>query len=101
MADGQLLSLGPQNIHCIGRKAVFDENLIGEPLLMKPGRVDGFLNVKREIDDADKDVGYGGDDGGPPGEPRTRKSLPSLSTMVGVIAESGRLPGPMRWPGPG
>ena len=35
-----------------------------------------------------------------PGEPRTRKSLPSLSTMVGVIAESGRLPGPMALAGP-
>ena len=46
----QLVSFGPQKIHCIGRKAVFDENLIGEPLMVKPGRVDGFLNVKREID---------------------------------------------------
>ena len=30
----------------------------------------------------------------PPGEPVTRNGLPSLSTMVGVIDDSGRLPGP-------
>ena len=32
----------------------------------------------------------------PPGEPVTRNGLPSLSTMVGVIDDSGRLPGPGR-----
>ena len=32
---------------------------------------------------------------GPPGEPVTRTILPSLKTMVGVIEESGRLPGKM------
>ncbi len=30
----------------------------------------------------------------PPGEPVTRNGLPSLSTMVGVIDDSGRLFGP-------
>ncbi len=35
-----------------------------------------------------------------PGEPRTRKSLPSFRTMVGVIEESGRLPGPMEFAAP-
>ena len=30
----------------------------------------------------------------PPGEPVTRNGLPSLSTIVGVIDDSGRLPGP-------
>ena len=30
----------------------------------------------------------------PPGEPVTRNGLPSFSTMVGVIDDSGRLPGP-------
>jgi len=38
-------------------KGGLHENLIGEPLLMNRERIDGFLNVKREIDDADKDVG--------------------------------------------
>ena len=32
----------------------------------------------------------------PPGEPVTRNGLPSLSTMVGDIDDSGRLPGPGR-----
>ena len=32
----------------------------------------------------------------PPGEPVIRNGLPSLSTMVGVIDESGRFPGPGR-----
>ena len=36
----------------------------------------------------------------PPGEPRTRRSLPSFRTMVGVMAESGRLPGAMELAGP-
>jgi hypothetical protein len=30
----------------------------------------------------------------PPGEPVTRNGLPSLSTMVGVIEDSGLFPGP-------
>ena len=32
---------------------------------------------------------------GPPGLPVTRKGLPSFATMVGVIEDSGRLPGAM------
>ncbi len=32
---------------------------------------------------------------GPPGEPRTISTVPSLSTMVGAIEDSGRLPGAM------
>src|ERR1700723_4069558 len=35
-----------------------------------------------------------------PGEPRTRNSLPSFRTIVGVIEESGRLPGPLDLAGP-
>src|SRR5271156_5976016 len=30
-----------------------------------------------------------------PGDPRTRSSLPSFRTIVGVMEESGRLPGPI------
>jgi hypothetical protein len=30
----------------------------------------------------------------PPGEPVIRNGLPSFRTMVGVIYDSGRLPGP-------
>ena len=37
---------------------------------------------------------------GPPGEPSTRNSLPSFSTMVGVIADSGRLFAPIAFAGP-
>ena len=37
---------------------------------------------------------------GPPGLPVTRISLPSLVTKVGVIDESGRLPGVMELAGP-
>src|SRR5580700_6833499 len=58
MVHLQLVSFGTQKVHCIGREAVFDENLIGEPLMMKPGCVDRFLNVKREIDNTDDHVGY-------------------------------------------
>src|ERR1019366_5175867 len=60
MLDLQLVSFGAQKIHCIGREAVFDENLIGEPLMMKPGRVDGLLHGEREIHGADEQVGRGG-----------------------------------------
>ena len=31
---------------------------------------------------------------GPPSAPSTRNSFPSFKTMVGVMAESGRFPGP-------
>src|ERR1700692_2864878 len=62
MPQRQLVSVGTKNIHCIGREAVFDENLIGHPLMMKARRVDGLLNVESKVDDADENVGYGGDD---------------------------------------
>ena len=32
---------------------------------------------------------------GPPGAPSTRNGLPSLTTMVGIMDDSGRLPGAM------
>src|SRR5208282_51451 len=75
MLDLELVALGTENIHCIGRQAVFDENSIGEPLMMKPGRVDGFLNVKREIDNADEDVGNGSYDGGAAGRAENEEEL--------------------------
>src|ERR1700686_5498712 len=71
----QLVSPGTKNIHCIGRKAVFDENLIGEPLMMKPGRVDGLLDIKREIDNADQNVGNNRDDPGAAGRAENQKEL--------------------------
>ena len=49
MLDLELMPHGTKNIHCIGRQAVLDENLIGKPLMMKPGRVDRFLDIKIEI----------------------------------------------------
>src|ERR1700722_129547 len=63
MFDVQLVSFGTQNVHCIGREAVLDENSIGKPLVMKPWCVDGLLNVEIEIDYADDNVGDRGDDG--------------------------------------
>src|ERR1700676_274334 len=75
MLNVQLVSPGTQNIHCIGREAVFDDNLIGKPLMMKPGRVDGFLDVERENDDADEDCGGGGDDGGAAGRAESQEEL--------------------------
>src|SRR5208283_5711779 len=75
MPNLQLVSLGTQYIHCIGREAVFDENLIGEPLMMKPGRVDGLLNVEGEIYDANQDVGDRGDDGGTAGGAENQKKF--------------------------
>src|ERR1700686_919165 len=87
MPQRQLVSFGTKNIHCIGREPVFDENLIGHPLMMKPGRIDGFLDVEREIDDADEDVGDGGDDGGAAGRAENQGELavfdPILSEDVG------------------
>src|SRR5271170_2926672 len=75
MLDFQLMTLGAQNIHCIGRKAVFDENLIGEPLMMKPGRVHGFLYIKREIHDSYEYVGHRGDDSRSAGRTKHEKEL--------------------------
>src|SRR5208282_1041541 len=78
MIELQLVSFGMQNIHCIGREAVFDENLIGKPLMMKPWCVDGLLNIEGEIDDANQDVGDGGDDGGPTGGAENEEELAIL-----------------------
>src|SRR5260370_42315561 len=61
MLDVQLVSFGTQNIHCIGREAVFGENLIGEPMMMKPGRVGGLGDVEGEIHDANDGGGEGRD----------------------------------------
>src|ERR1700722_1789041 len=63
----QLVPFGSQNIYCIGREAVLDENSVREPLVMKPWCVDGCLNIKFEIDDSDEHVGDGRDDGGAAG----------------------------------
>src|SRR2546423_10486949 len=39
--DLQRVSLGTQQIHCIGREAVFHFNYVGEPLMMEPVALDG------------------------------------------------------------
>src|SRR5208282_1430799 len=82
MLDVQLVSFGTQKIHCIGREAVFDENLIGEPLMMKPGRVDGFLDIEGEIHDADEDVGDSGDDGGAAGRSENEEELAVFESIL-------------------
>ncbi len=43
--------------------------------MMKPGRIDGFLNIEREIDDADQDIGDSGDDGGAAGRAENQEEL--------------------------
>src|SRR5260370_30239421 len=63
MPDRQLVSPGTQNIHCIGREAVFDENLIAQPLIMKPGRVYRFLHIESGIHDAAEDDWDAANDG--------------------------------------
>src|ERR1700686_3004088 len=75
MAQRQLVPFGTQNIHCIGREAVFDENLIGEPLMMKPGCVDSFLDIEGEIDNADQNVGNNCDDPGAAGRAENQKKF--------------------------
>src|SRR5580692_6640742 len=64
MLDRELMPHGTKNIHCIGRQAVLDENLIGKPLMMEPGSVDRFLNVEPEVDHIDQDIRNRGDDPG-------------------------------------
>jgi hypothetical protein len=68
--------------------------------MMKPGRVDRFLDIEGEIHNADEDVGDSGDDGGAAGRSENEEKLAVFDTMVGVMAESGRLPGPMALAGP-
>jgi hypothetical protein len=43
--------------------------------MMKPGSVDRFLNIEREIDDAYQNVGDGGDDGGSAGRAENEEEL--------------------------
>src|SRR5208282_2914530 len=74
----EFVSFGAQNTHCIGREAVFHENLIGKPLMMKPGRVDGFLNIEGEIDDADQNVSNNCDDPGAAGRAENQKKFAAL-----------------------
>src|SRR5271167_2421366 len=76
--DFQFVSFGTQNIHCIGREVVFDENLIGEPLLMKPRRVDGFLNIEGEVDDTDQNIGNNGNDSRAAGRAENEEELAIL-----------------------
>src|SRR5437868_6705532 len=75
MPDRQLVSPGTPNIPSIGREAVFDENLIGEPLMMKPRRVDSFLDIEGEIDNADQNVGNNCDDPGAAGRAENQKKF--------------------------
>src|ERR1700720_1522785 len=82
MLDFQLVSFGPQNIHCIGSEAVLDENSIGQPLIMKPRCVDRFLNIELEIDDSNEDIGDGGDDGGAAGGAENQKELAVLEPLL-------------------
>src|SRR5258708_30611310 len=78
MFNVQLVPFGTQNIHCIGREAVFDENLVREPLMMKPWGVDGFLDIKREIHDADENIGDGGNDCRAAGAAQNQEKLSNL-----------------------
>src|SRR3984885_2636668 len=78
MPNVQLVSFCSQNIHCIGRKAVFDENLIGEPLMMKPWCIHRFLDIKLEIDHAHENVGHGCNDSWTAGRSDNQKELSVL-----------------------
>src|ERR1700689_1439132 len=62
MLDLELMPHGTKNIHCIGRQAVLDENLIGKPLMMKPGDIDRCLNIEFEVDHIYQDIRNRGND---------------------------------------
>ena len=96
------LSLYPMSaVHSAYReRTMLHVDYVRQPLMMKAGRVHGFLDVHAEIDHTDQDVGDGGDDRGTARRTQNQNSLPSLSTMVGVMDDSGRLPGPMALAGP-
>ena len=58
---------GSQKIHCIGREAVFDINLVREPLIMKARGIDGLLYIETEIDHPHQNISHRGGDRRPPG----------------------------------
>ena len=80
---------------------LLDVDVVGKVLMVEAGGVGGLLDVETVVDGADDVVGYGGDDGGTAGrshhEGELAGSVPvcGVVMMVGVMAESGRLPGSM------
>jgi hypothetical protein len=70
-----LVASGTQNIHCIGREAVLNQNSVREPLVMKPWCIDRFGDIEREIDHSDDHVGDGGDDGRAAGRSENQEKL--------------------------
>ena len=85
------------------RGTSFEVEAIGQVLVVEARGVGGLLDVEAIVDDGDDVVGYGGDDRGAAGRAedevrvcrRAGTSGPWVVTMVGVMAESGRLPGAM------
>ena len=57
------------------------------------GAADRVRDVHAVIDHVDDDLQHGGDDAAAAGRSGDRYGLPSFSTMVGVIDDSGRLRG--------
>src|SRR5271166_4283921 len=77
----------------IPRHRALDGQRVGYPLMVEARRTDGFLGIHAVVHDVqDREQGRG-DDAWPPGLPDTRNGIPPRSTIVGVMLESGRLPG--------
>ena len=80
---------------------LFEVDAVGQVLVVEAGGVGGLLDVEAVVDGADDVVGDGGDDGGAAGGAHDVGEMPCLYQwpgvvrMVGVMAESGRLPGAM------
>ena len=82
---------------------LFEVEAVGQVLVVEARGVGGLLDVEAVVDGADDVVGDGGDDGGAAGGAHDVGELGCrvctsgwlVVRMVGVMAESGRLPGAM------
>ena len=100
-ADFELVAEGTQAFDGgVGEAGLHDED-VGQILMVEARSVDGLLDIQALFGGAEEDIRHGGDDA------RRRRASPARSapcrpssTMVGVMAESGRLPGAMALAGP-
>ena len=79
--------------HGVGRYAGLHFQAVRPPLMMETRQVVSVLRAHMKIDNVKNTSVTAVMMREPPGAPRTMASLPSLSAIVGIMDESGRLPG--------
>ena len=76
------------------------QDLIGEPLIMKPGSIHRLLNIESKIDDTHENVGDSGNDGRSARRAQHQEQLPIFQNNGGCHGRERPLFGPMALAGP-